>query len=153
MTAQELVERLRQLDADGSVHFVTIAAGDPRLDRSTLPDPTPCGLSAMDHGQVDDLRYSIDGQSLHELRYRDHSQWHLDRVDACEAPIRHFIADTNAPTRAAVGGLLGAGVGALTRRRRAWMYLGVAGVLLGGLTAGPRGDVVRITFEDLESGE
>lgn len=150
ITAETFAKRLRRLDGADLVHFVNVAAGDPRIDWASFPKPTPCRLPAMDHGQIDDLRYSVAGVSLHEHRYRDRSVWHLDLVDACEAPIRHLIADTDAPLRALIGAGLGSGIAWITKRRTRWIALaGGAGAMIGAMSAGARGRIVQIDLDRL----
>lgn len=150
ITADAFASRLRALDGSALVHFVRVAAGDPRIDWSSFPEPTPCALPSLDYGQLEDLRYSVSGVSLHEHRYRDRSVWHLDLVDACEAPIRHLIADTDAPVRALLGAGAGVGVALLARRRPRWVAAaGVAGAAIGMMSAGARGRIIEIDFDRL----
>ena len=125
--------------------FIRARRQEERIDWSFLSRCQRCRRFSINRGQLRECRYPTDGiEGLHVQVFKEWVDFHLDRVDACNRPVAHLVADT----WAARGWLLGTCAGLATGRSSITAVAGLLGACVGSFM--PRGEELVVFFEDLE---
>ncbi len=144
MDKHQITNLLRGAEArlpPGQLPTLSVPVNSREIEWHTFPSCSDGGFPGINVGQTRDCRYQTDGrEGLHAQVFNDRQgervEFHLDKEDACRAPVGHLFADTKVGWGLFFGGVAGlvAGliVGVATRSWKKGLAVGAGCLTAGG---------------------